>query len=194
MADLLATEADLALLIQDTGLDEDLATLLLELATGEVQAVTGQRLVEVEDDEIELFTYAGAWLDLPERPVTDIASLTIDDGDELVAGTDYLRPAKSATLWRDCGWAECRGRPSIIAVTYSHGYAVDDQKLQFARAATLGIAKMAAANPSAAAEEAIDDYRIRFAEAVAWAMEQSPYLAKRLQFTYGARAGLVRFG
>lgn len=194
MPDMLATAEDLALLMQDTGLDEELATLLLELSTGEVQAVTGQRLVEVEDDEIELFSYKSAWLDLPERPVTDITSITIDGGDELVAGTDYKRPARSATLWRSCGWAECRTEPSIIAVTYSHGYAADDQRLQFARSATLGISKMAAANPSAAVEEAIDDYRIRFAEAVAWAMEQSPYLAKRLQFTYGARAGLVRFG
>jgi hypothetical protein len=194
MADLLATEAELALFVDDSGLDEDRAQLLLELTTGEVQAVTGQRLVLVEDDPFELFSYSGPWFTLPERPVVDITSLTIDDGDELVAGTDYKRPARSATLWRRCGWAACQYEPSIVAGVYSHGYAVGDQKLQFARRAVLGIAGLALNAPPGLESESIDDYRVQYAAAVAWAMEKSPYLAKALQRTYGARAALVRFG
>lgn len=194
MADSLATADELATLMQDAGLDEDQAALLLELATGEVQAVTGQRLVLVEDDEFELFGFSGRWLELPERPVVEITSLTIDGGDELVAGTDYKRPAKSASLFRSCGWAPCPSEPSIIAGIYSHGYAEQDQKLEFARSAVLGIAKLAASNPSGVAEEAIDDYRVRFGIATAWAIDQSPYLVKALQKAYGARAGLVRLG
>lgn len=194
MADVLATEEELALFVGDTGLDMDRATLLLELATGEVQAVTGQRLVLVEDDPFELFSYSGPWLTLPQRPVTEITSLTIDDGDELVAGTDYKRPAKSAMLFRRCGWAACQYEPSVIAGIYSHGYATGAQDLEFARRATLGVASLALNAPAGVISEAIDDYRVQYATAVVWAMEQSPYLRKVLQKTYGERAGLVRFG
>jgi hypothetical protein len=194
MADTLATAEELATLMNDAGIDEDQATLVLELATAEVQAAAGQRLVYVEDDPIEVFSFSGPWLTLKERPVTEITSLTIDDGDELVAGTDYKRPANSATLFRRCGWAECQSEPSILSGVYSHGYATGDQKLEFARSAMFGIAKLAVTNPSLAESEAIDDYRIQYAAAVVWAMEQSPYLRKALQREYGDRAGLVRFG
>lgn len=194
MADMLATAEELATFMDDAGLDSDRATLLLELATAEVQAVTGQRLLLIEDDPFELFAFSNRWLTLPERPVVQISSLTIDGGDELVAGTDYKRPARSATLFRRCGWAVCQNEPSLVAGIYSHGEATGSQALEFARSATFGVAKLAASNPSAAASEAIDDYRVQYAAAVAWAMEQSPYLRKALQKAYGARAGLVRTG
>lgn len=194
MADMLVTDEEFATFVDDSGLDTERATLLIELATGEVQAVTGQRLLLVEDDPFELFSYSGPWLTLPERPVTEIVSLTIDDSDELVAGTDYKRPANSATLWRRCGWAACQSEPSIVAGSYSHGYATGAQKLEFARRATLGVASLALNAPAGVQSEAIDDYRVQYAVAVAWAMEQSPYLRKALQRAYGDRAGLVRFG
>lgn len=192
MADMLATEEDLAVLIADAGLDEERATLLLELATAEVQAAAGQRIVLVEDDEVEFFAQAGLWLELPERPVIEITSLTIDDGDELVAGTDYKRPARSAKLWRRCGWTTCLTEPSIIATTYSHGYAEDEQGYQFGRSSTLGIAKLAASNVSGVESESIDDYRVQYAGAVASAMASSPNLAASLRRFYGDRAGAAR--
>lgn len=193
MADMLASAEDLATFIDDTGLDETRATLLLELATGEVQAAAGQRLVQVEDDPFEMFAYPGRLLELRERPVTDIASLTIDGGDELEAGTDYKRPAGSAVLFRRCGWAACQWEPSIVAGIYTHGYASDDQRLQFARSATIGIAKLATTNPTGGLEsESIDDYRVQYATAVVWAMEKSPNLRKALEKAYGQRAGIVR--
>ena len=194
MADTLATPTELANLMDDTGIDEDQATLVLELSTAEVQSAAGQRLIFVEDDPIEVFSFSGPWLTLKERPVTEITSLTIDGGDELVAGTDYKRPANSATLFRRCGWAECQNEPSILSGVYSHGFATGDQHLEFARSAMFGIAKLAVSNPSAVASEAIDDYRVQYAAAVAWAMEQSPYLRNALQREYGDRAGLVRLG
>ena len=195
MADLLATAEDLATLVDDAGLDEERATLLLELATGEVQAAAGQRIVLVEDEEIELFGFTDSWLELPQWPVSEVASIAIDDDDPLTAGTDYRRTATSSRLWRRCGWAACWREPSIIAVTYTHGYAAGDQRLQFARSATLGIARLALDAPTGPiAAESIDDYRIQYAAAVLWAMEQSPYLRKALERTYGQRAGLVRLG
>jgi hypothetical protein len=188
---MLATADDLGKLIDDSGLDADRATLLLELSTGEVQAVTGQRLVLVEDDPFEMFSFAGPWLELPQRPVSDISSLTLNGGGEI---TDYKRPAGSAVLWRRCGWASCPDEPSIVGGIYSHGYADDDQRLQFARSASLSVAKLAATNAGGVESESIDDYRVQYAAAVVWAMEQSPYLRKALERTYGPKAGLVRLG
>lgn len=194
MADMLATDEDLAVLIDDAGLDEDRATLLLELATGEVQAAAGQRIVLVEDDPFEMFGFTDAWLELKEGPVVEISSLTIDDGDELERGTDYKWVSGSRRLFRHCGWATCWWEPSTIAGAYTHGLADDDQRIQFARSSTLGIAKLAATNASGVLAESIDDYRVQYAAAVLWAMEKSPYLAKALRRTYGDRAGLVRLG
>lgn len=194
MADLLVTAEELALFMGETGLDEERATLLLELSTGEVQAVTGQRLLLVEDDPFELFAFPGRWFTLPERPVNSIASLTIDGGAELVEGVDYKRPAGSARLFRACGWAPCPTEPSIVAGVYSHGYPVGHQRLQFARSATIGVAKLAFTVPAGVVSESIDDYRVQYAQMVAWAMDQSPYLRASLARYYGERAGLVRLG
>lgn len=194
MADTLATPDELATLMQDTGLDEDAATLVLQLSTAEVQNAAGQRLVLVEDDPFEIFVYSSQWVTLPQRPVLEISELTIDGGDELVAGTDYKRPANSATLYRRCGWAPRQNEPSILAGVYSHGYAEESQELEFARSAMFGIAKLGMSNPSLVASEAIDDYRVQYAAAMVWAMEQSPYLRKALQRAYGDRAGAVRLG
>lgn len=192
MADSLATDEELAILMNDASIDADQATLALELATAEVQAAAGQRLVLVEDDPFELFGFTDSWFTLPEGPVTEITSLTIDDGDELVRGTDYRWVTGSRALFRRCGWAACWTEPSVIAGIYSHGLDVGDQRLEFARSATFGIAKMAVTNPSAVESEAIDDYRVQYPALVVWAMERSPYLAKALRRQYGDRAGKVR--
>jgi len=193
-ADLLATADELASLMRATGLDEDSATLLLELCTGEVQGMARQRLVEVLDDEFEIFATTDSWLTLPERPVSDISSLTIDGGNELVAGTDYRRPRGSARLHRHCGWATCPHVPSLVAGIYSHGYPVGSQKLQPARAGVLALAKAAYPNVSGVRSEAIDDYRVEFAAAVTAAAEAAPRLAASMRYIYGDRAGLVRIG
>ena len=74
------------------------------------------------------------------------------------------------------------------------GLEVGDQKLEFARSATVGIAKMAVDNATGLESESIDDYRVQYASAVVWAMEKTPYLRKALQKAYGERAGLVRLG
>jgi hypothetical protein len=194
VADMLATKEELASFMQDNAMDASTATLILQLATGEVQAAAGQRLLQVVDDPFEIEGDRSRRLSLPERPVTDVSSLTIDGGDELVAGTDYTRTAGSASLWRRCGWARCIHEPSTVAGLYTHGYEVGDQALQPARAATLAIGRAAYSNPSGLTSEAIDDYRAAWGAAVVSAMENAPYLAKSLRRRYGARAGLVRVG
>lgn len=194
MADLLATADELASLMRDTGLDVDSATLLLELCTGEVQGMARQRLVEVVDDEFELYATTDSWLVLPERPVSEVGSLSIDGGDQLVAGTDYRWARGSARLFRRCGWASRASEPSIMSGVYTHGYPVGSQELQPARAAVLALARSAYPNKSGVKSEAIDDYRVEFAAAVTAAAEAAPHLAKSMRSVYGERAGLVRIG
>lgn len=193
MADLLVTPEELALFAGETGLDEARATFLLELATAEVQAAARQRLVLVEDDPLELFAFGDRWLDLPERPVVAISTLTLD-GQELVEGVDYKRPARSARLFRAAGWARCSTEPSIVAGVYTHGYPVGDQRLEFARRAVLGVGKTALDVEPGVVSESIDDYRVQYTVAVGWAMEQSPHLRQALARYYGERAGMVRIG
>jgi hypothetical protein len=189
MADMIATPEQLTLLMQDSGLDEELATLLLELATGEVQAMTGQRLVEVDGDEIELYVYrnTGMELTLPQRPVTAVTSVEIDG----TAVTDYRWAAGSSRLIRDCWWSTRCPPPSIVGVTYSHGYASDDQGLVPAQSAVLGLARQVASNPSGVQSESIDDYRVQYASDLAAAAATAENLRWSLIRTYGTRSGGV---
>jgi len=202
MADMLATPEELALFMQQTGLDEDAATLYLGLATAEVQAAAGnQRLVEVEDDEFLIMGTWSQWIELPQRPVTAVTEITIDDGDPLVEGTDYKR--YGARLRRRCAgsrgvvvpWSPYVHDPTDVAVVYTHGYPVGHQDLEFARSAAFGIARSAVVNPTGVMSESIDDYRVQFAAAdVLAAIERAPWLRKALYRKYGSPASLVAIG
>lgn len=192
MSDMIATPEMLSLLMQDNNLDEDVATLLLELSTGAVQAMAGQRLVLVEDDPFELYGSTAREFILPERPVVDVSEITLDGGDPLVEGTDYIRAGKSARLFRRCGWAPCLGWPSKVAGVYSHGYAEGDQKLVPAMGAVLGLSREVAANPSGVESESIDDYRVQFSAALEALVAASDNLRYSLQRTYGTGGGPIR--
>lgn len=192
MADQLCTPLDLAAALQQD-LDASTANLWIEVATAVVQAATGQRILEVEDDEITLLGDTQSWLDLPQRPVTEVTSVELD-GETVTAGTatgTYRR--FGSRLWRDVGWAAYACEPSTVVVTYTHGYAAGAQELQLARGATIGIAKGGYTNPSGVAREAIDDYSVAY-EAVSAALDASPHLKAALRRQYGRRAGLVRIG
>lgn len=192
-ADMIATPDELAALRRDTGLDENAATLLLELATGEVQGMCRQRLVLVEDDPFsDLLGTTAAWFELPQRPVVDLTSLTIDGGDELLDGVDFKR--FGARLWRRCGWAQIWTEPSILAGVYSHGYDVGDQALQPARAGVMSLAKGGYANASGVLSESIDDYRVQFAASVAEVAQAADYLRYQLRRVYGPGAALIPVG
>jgi hypothetical protein len=207
VADQLATPADLASLLQQ-GLDLSTATLLTECATAVVQdAAGGQRIIEVVADPASIMGTSDSWLDLPQIPVTAVASVVMD-GATLVLGTDYK--VFGNRLWGRRGWQANLGwawnsqpgvnyntwygpEPSALVVTYTHGYAAGSQQLQLARSAVLSLAKGAYASPSGAISEKIDDYAITY-EAIAAQMEASPNLKASLRRAYGRRGGLVRIG
>jgi hypothetical protein len=192
MADQLATPSDLASALQ-SDLDASTANLLLECATAVVQAIVGQRIVQVtETVTLYLDGYdGGPYLPLPERPVTAVSSAMIG----ATAVTDYSAQLARARLWRALGWRSTLtaypDQPSTVTVAYTHGYPAGHQKLQLARSAVLGLAMGAYSNPSGAVREQIDDYSVAF-EAMHARMEASPFLRGALRAQYGLPPGSVR--
>jgi hypothetical protein len=192
MADILATVADLRTLLGEdgTGLADVEGQLLLELATGAVQAAAGQLLLAQVDDEATLIGTMDSWLALPEQPVTGVTSVTVD-GD---AVTDFTR--FGARLWRESGWSTDPYRPTPVAVVYSHGYATGDQRLQLARSAVLATAAQMFANPGGATGLSVDDYREQYSQSSDsdLAGMVPARLRAALRRAYGRRGGLVRVG
>lgn len=214
MADQLATPADLASLVQGD-VDTSTATLLIEMATAVVQqAAGGQRIVQVVGDVLTMGCYSDSWLDLPQIPVTAVASVVLD-GTLLTAGADYKVVGNK--IFRRTGWQSNTGypwdwqyggnwppgalippgypvqEPSSVVVTYTHGYAAGSQDLQLGRGAALSLAKGGYSNPSGASSESIDDYSISF-DAMSAQMDAAPHLQAALAKKYGRRAGLIRIG
>ena len=189
MADKLATPEDLAALLQQD-LDASTAALCLEAATALVQAAAGQRILQVEDDEVVLLGGTSNYLELPERPVAAVASVSLD-GTAVSAGTaSGTWRLSGTTLYRDTGWYSELYVPAAVTVTYTHGYPTGHQALQLARHATLSLARAAYANPSGAAREQIDDYSVAFESASA-ALEAAPAVRAALRRQYGRRASFV---
>ncbi len=192
MPDQLATPSDLASALQ-SDLDASTANLLIECATAVVQAIVGQRIVEVtETVTLDLDGYdGGVYLPLPERPVTAVASASVG----ATAVTDYSAQLAKGRLWRAMGWRSTllayADQPSTVTVAYTHGYPAASQKRQLARMAVLSLAMGMYTNPSAAIREAIDDYSVAY-EAMSTRMEATPFLTDRLRRQYGLPPGSVR--
>jgi hypothetical protein len=190
VADQLCAPEDLASLLEQD-LDAYKANMLVECATAIVQATCGQppqRLVEVEGDAFELVGLPGAWLDLPQRPVTAVTSVELD-GEALTIDDDYK--VFGSRLWRSCGWVTTWGQPTRVTGVYDHGYPDGHQSLQLARSAVLSLIKGVYGNPAGVVRVAIDDYSEAY-EKLAAQMDASPFLAAALRRQYGSGAGLLR--
>jgi hypothetical protein len=196
MADQLATPEDLAALLQSDDVDRATAELLLECATAVVQnAAGGQRIVRVVDDVVTLyldeFDNDSNWLSLPQRPITSVGTVLIG----ATAVTDWSSQLSHNRLYRLYGWRSTLllhpNQPSSVTVTYTHGYATGDQKLQLARSATLAFAAGGFTNPSGAVREQIDDYAVQYADMSA-RMEATPALMTALRKQYGTSGSSVR--
>lgn len=191
MADQLATPEDLASMLQQNNLDRATCELLIEAATAVVQAVVGQRILLVEDDPFELVGQVGTLLQLPERPVVAITSVSLDGG-ALSAGTSaWMYRRTAGGLYRANGWLATGYGPCLVTGTYTHGLAADDQRIQLARSAVLSLARGSFVNPDGVFSEKIDDYSVAY-ERSATVLETSPFLMAALRRQYGPKAGFVR--
>jgi hypothetical protein len=159
VADQLITPTELAsyLKVPFASLDPGGADVAINAATAHVQLAAGQRLVAVVGDQVELPGTTSWWLQLPERPVTAVTTVTLDGA----TIADYTQHA--SRLWRDNGWQNCRTwQPSKVVATYNHGYTTGNQKLEAARAYVFPIAAGVYDNPTLAEALAIDDYRASY--------------------------------
>lgn len=186
MADTLAEPEDLASYLERDDLEVYKATMLIECATAVVQAITGQRIVEVENDEITLDLDgwdAGPYLVLPERPVTEVSAVAIGEA----AVTDYSAQLRRGRLWRADGWRSTLvsypNQPTTATITYTHGYPAGHQRLQLARSAVLTLISSVYGNPTGVTREQIDDYAVAY-EAMSARMDASPFLARALRKQY----------
>lgn len=124
MADMLATPTELAGKLQ-RDVDTYSATQALEQATGCLQDLLGQHVLQVLDDVAE-FDGGERVLWLPQRPVLAVGAVTTLDRWDTpytpVIGVDYrIRSNKKRLIWS--GYGKCW--PEQVTVTYSHGYAAD---------------------------------------------------------------------
>lgn len=143
-----ATEADLEALVGHA-VDTTRATLLLDLAEGEVLAAAG---VPVYEQLGEVITVHGTGSDtilLPSYPVTAVASVTVDG---TLVDTDLYTWTRAGVLERVSG-AWTVGRDNV-AVTYTHGYPAADIPSEF-RLVTLKVAARALENPYGLTQESL---------------------------------------
>lgn len=112
----------------------------LDLASNKIRGETRQILTEVEDDTFEVRGTWASLLWLPERPVTDITSITLSTGAtdlDLPVGTFTFSPDGEVRIGRadDIGlpvvnWPDGTfgfgGPNAILTFVYNHGYSPDN--------------------------------------------------------------------
>lgn len=184
MADQLVTPSELASFLQQD-VDTATATLLIEMSTGKIQAACGQRLIEATSTlvlDVDRCQW-GPWLDLPQRPIRSIGSVTIDG----TVYTDWL--LRSQRLYRLGGWNLNASAPAqVVVASVLHGYPTGVQGLQLARDMCLALAAAGYGNPGGSAtSEQIDDYRVSYAEAES-RMQVTPGMRDMLRDAYGISA------
>jgi len=136
------------------------ADLLIELATGVVQGVTGQRIVAATSTEVVDATYPARTLELTQYPIREVSNVVLEG--QTIEDYKLVRQR----LWRKAGWAAQLSEPSRIEVTYLHGYDPDDRHLATARKVVLTLCAAGVGNPEQVRSESIDDYRVTYSEAL----------------------------
>lgn len=184
-----ATPSDLAVYLQreafPAGAETTSAQLALDIATAVVRERTGQDFTVVANDTVTLDTHGDEDVNLPQLPVTAVASVTTRNRGSATTtartvNTDY--EVRGGRL----RWVGAGGWPYEVTVTYSHGYATipDDVK-----GATLAVAAEIYANPEGLSQSALDDSSDRHE----WT-EDSPAerMLKMVERRYKHRALTVR--
>lgn len=179
MADPLVTQEELETLTGQT-LSTEVATLVLNTASGVVRGAVGQELSAVAADTLTIMGTTSVWLELPERPVTAVTSVAVD-GEAL---DDYKRFGDR--LWRAWGWRSCPSVPTAVEVVYDHGWAAGDWHLEVARSMVLTLAANKIANPNSVESESVDDYRVRYAVTAA---DLPEHARNNLLDAYAGKAG-----
>lgn len=166
MAGSLATVAQLASYLQVTLADDDpTGTLMLSIASGMVRDYLHQALDSVLADVVVLDPINGAYVVLPELPVTGFNQLELLDEDGVTWNVaDPTTYTVSTRLGMIAGQPGCGvfwpSLPGTWRVTYSHGFATLPDSLL---GVVLGVAARACNSPAAIDLERIGAYQVKYA-------------------------------
>lgn len=207
MAAELVTAAELSAWVGTT-IPTPQADLFIAAATALVQAETGQTLTQVLNDTVVLDGTASEWLALPQRPVTAVHSVTMQDANLAPVTLDTSQySVRGNRLWRPWGWqfsavflppVRMLGYqymtyppPSQVTVVCDHGHPAGAAGLELARMAVFTLGASVFANPTGSRSVTVDDYTESYADAYAGMQLPSGTKAALRRF-YGHSAGSVR--
>lgn len=169
------------------------ATALLDAATAVVQAAAGQLIEQDTNDTVTLDGNDGTILQLPQIPVTSVASVTVD-GTALVSGDEFLWNGPQGLLYRTSDgawsrWGTTWGtKPQSIVVVYTHGYAAIPADVT---AVTVEVAARAWSTPAGAVrQESIGSYSVTYDTR---ALEAAGLALTATERTIVARFGALAF-
>jgi hypothetical protein len=207
MAAELVTAAELSSWVGAT-VPQAQADLFIAAATALVVAEVGQTLTQVINDTIVLDGTSSEWLALPQRPVTAVHSVTMQDANLPPVTLDTSQySVRGNRLWRPWGWqfsavflppVRMLGYqymtyppPSQVSIVCDHGYPSGDPGLELARMAVFTLGASVFANPSGSRSVTVDDYTETFADAYA-GMQLPPGTRMALRRRYGHSVGSVK--
>ena len=184
----LASVGDLA----DRGVDTSNASLvgaMLGAASEAVREAAGAA-ISVTTSTVEVEGTQGQRLPLPGGPLRSVSSVKVDG----VEVSDFR--VVGGALWRRVGWSSYCDEPSIVTVTYQHGFDevpadVVDLVCQFAAAGIASAAEGYAGHAGVASEqEAVDDWSrsrtfVTGGDAQASVMEVPPRTRLMLRSRFG---------
>jgi hypothetical protein len=168
----LASVADLNDLTErEIELDDGRVNFLLRVASAAIQRYCKQHLAYVENDEYQV---RGTWsnvLILPERPVVDVASITIPTVGT-VQPEAYIVDDRGMVSWQagpflvdDLDLGGSWGGPGVIlTVVYTHGFLVMPDEIVMA--ACLVVDRLITVPDAGSVEkETVGDYAVTYAKA-----------------------------
>lgn len=175
-----ATVQDLAAQLQITLQDADASALLqLATATGKMQDFMGQQIIQTLGDVVELSPINGAFIIMPESPVTAVSlvEILIIDPVTGVLGWTTADPT-TYTVSKQMGIISAKPGlgiawptdPESWRVTYDHGYAVIPPSLVGVCAT---VAARAYVSPDGVDLERIGGYQAKYSADIFSATEQS---------------------
>jgi len=151
----------------------DRATILLDMATGAIQAYTNQTMTFEAGDSITLPGNFGHLLTLPERPVTAVTSVTLGDT-ALVVDVDYVWDGKDGLYrgtkvdgilsvngpdWLVNGWGDWGGPGAVVTIVYSHGFATIPNDI---KGVCLALAARSLSSPDGVNSESVGSYSVSY--------------------------------
>jgi hypothetical protein len=162
-ADELGDHLRIAIAPDDTG-----AAQACRIASEVVRATLRQTITLVEDDTLRLEGSYGDRIRLPERPVLEVVSVTVEGaelpassynliGEEIILASD-LETFASITIPE----GGLGGRRAVVEIVYSHGYAIVPADI---KGLALGAAAAVYQNPANVTSEGILSYRVAYGDA-----------------------------